>query len=92
MRLLEPKLADITGDRGLGHRAAGRGEGLRQLELRSDPLSRDDAGQQPLALRFGQRLPVRLHSASICNERFRHSGDGKRYTVLIDRRGHVNRP
>ena len=68
--LLEPELADVTRDRRLRDPAAGGGERLRQLELRPDPLARDDPGEQPLPLRLSEGL----HAPSIDMQTFCDGG------------------
>jgi hypothetical protein len=64
VRLLETELADVSRNRRLGHDAAGAGEGVDQLELRADPLPRDDAFDQAVAFGLPER-PDGLHTCSI---------------------------
>ena len=66
MHLLEPELADVPRDRRLRDPAARGCERLRQLELRADPLARDDAREQPLSLRLSEGL----HAPSIDMQTF----------------------
>ena len=47
--------------------ALGR-QGRQEVMLRPDPAARDEAGDQPLALRLPERTRVRLHRTSIVIE------------------------
>src|SRR5215207_6610878 len=64
VHLLEPEFAQITGDRCLRHAATGVRERGQELELCPDPLSGDDAGDQPLSLRLPEHALV-LHTAAL---------------------------
>src|SRR5829696_5367525 len=67
-RLFEAELPNVPGDRGLRRPAAlGRQSG-KEVVLRPDPAARDEAGDQPLALRLPERPRVRLHRTSIVIE------------------------
>ena len=60
-RLLEAELTDVSGHRRLRRSAALGRQGREQVVLRPDPSARDEAGDQPLALRLPERTRVRLH-------------------------------
>jgi len=67
--LFESKLPDVARDRRLRDDAAGVGKRVEQLELRADPLTRDDALDQPLPLGLPQ-----LHNVSIRMQVWRGRG------------------
>ena len=64
VRLLEAELADVSRHRRLRHDAARVGKRVDQLELRSDPLPRDDALDQTMPFGLAQRSRS-LHNGSI---------------------------
>jgi hypothetical protein len=63
--LLEPQLADVPRDRGLGGQAALAGQGREQIVLRPDPPPRDEARNQALPFGLREASRIRLHGRRI---------------------------
>ncbi len=87
VRLVEAELADVAGDRRLGHAAAGPGQRVEELVLCPHPPARDDARNQLLTLVFLERTRLSLHTRKNKYATFRRlAKPASRYASIVLRK------